>query len=117
MSNDETKSLLPFISNHSLKTVQLTGIRFSLTDYFELTEWTGRARDDKKGHIPPHIQSILQKLGVQEDNWLNEVKNFGRRFGRIVGPVEKLSAMSNKLGLWWVRGSRNCQCLYAAKPD
>jgi len=117
-SNAKTKSLLPFIGNHSLKTDQLTGIHFSLTDYFELTEWTGSAiRDDKKAHIPPHIKPILQKLGVQEDNWLNEVNNFGRHFGRVVGPAEMLTKMSNKLGLWWIRGSRNCQCLYAAKPD
>jgi len=116
--DDESKHILPFIGDISMKKDKEKGIHFSLTDYFELTEWTGRAiRSDKKAYIPPHIKPILQKLGVQEGNWVRDVQNFGRRFGRIVGPVELLNNMSNKLGLWWIRGTSNCRCLYAVLPE
>jgi len=114
-SNAETeqKPLLPFIGNPSLKKDEINGIHFSLTDYFELTEWTGQViREDKKGHIPSHIQPILQKLGVQQENWTTQVKNFGRNFGRVVGPASQLSSISSQQGLWWIRGSGSCRCLY-----
>jgi len=114
-SNTETeqKLLLPFIGNPSLEKDETNCIHFSLSDYFELTEWTGQViREDKKGHIPSHIQPILQKLGVQQENWTTQVKNFGRNFGRVVGPASQLSTISSQQGLWWIRGSGNCRCLY-----
>ncbi|MDH5327022.1 MAG: hypothetical protein OEY58_16320 [Gammaproteobacteria bacterium] len=41
-------SLLGFAGNETAK--KKVGIPFGLVDYFELTDWTGRAiRDDKKG--------------------------------------------------------------------
>jgi len=40
------------------------GIAFTLPDYLQLVDWTGRAvRDDKRGAIPVHIQPIFQRLG------------------------------------------------------
>ena len=113
-TNCKDKTLLPFIGSPSKKKDAINGIHFSLTDYFELTEWVGQViRDDKRGYIPPHIQPILQKLGVQEANWVAGVEHFGRRFGRFVGPVDKLKSLSDKLGQWWIRGTSNCRCLYA----
>ncbi len=59
------KHLLVFKGNESLKTDHLKGISFSLHDYFELIDWTGRAiREDKKGAIPSHISPILNRLEV-----------------------------------------------------
>ena len=47
--------------NNALATWTQQGLPFSLLDYFELIDWTGRAiRDDKKGAIPPNVLPILQ---------------------------------------------------------
>ncbi len=109
----DLKPLFPFIGNSSMANDSLQGIQFSLQDYLELTDWTGRViREDKKGAIPDHIQPILQKLGVQQDNWVKQVQHFGRQFGRIVGPIDLLASMSDKLGKWWLRGTSSCRCLY-----
>ncbi len=43
------------------------GIAFSLTDYLELADWTGRiVREDKRGYIKPTTPGILQKLQLDE---------------------------------------------------
>ena len=67
------------------------GIPFAFDDYCELIDWTGRAiRDDKRGHIPVHIQPLLQQLGIKPDHWLDTVKHFGSRFPRMMGRVDRL---------------------------
>ncbi|MCU7933535.1 MAG: hypothetical protein KZQ99_01480 [Candidatus Thiodiazotropha sp. (ex Dulcina madagascariensis)] len=64
---DETpptpKGLLPFIGRERIDKPQ--GLPFSLTDYLQLTDWTGRAiRDDKSGAIPNHLAPILERLNI-----------------------------------------------------
>ena len=42
------------------------GLAFSLEDYLELMDWTGRAiREDKAGHIDATYLPILQRLGLE----------------------------------------------------
>jgi len=49
---------------------QVDGIPYSLMDYLELVDWTGRAiRDDKKGFISNSEPKILDKLGFTADIW------------------------------------------------
>jgi len=41
----------------------------------------GRAvRDDKRGGIPAEIQPIFQRMGLNHEEWLEIVPNFGRRY-------------------------------------
>ena len=63
------------------------GILFSLGDYLELVDTTGRIiRDDKRGAIPLHLSPILDRLGIDRKAWLNNATNFEKiyhqRFGR-----------------------------------
>jgi len=45
------------------------GIPFTLSDYLELVDWSGRIiREDKKGHIPEHLPDILQRLDIDPRN-------------------------------------------------
>jgi len=51
--------LLPFIGGEHADATK--GIAFTLPDYLQLVDWTGRAvRDDKRGAIPTHIQPIFK---------------------------------------------------------
>jgi len=113
-SNMDKKRLLDFKGGESLVTNHQTGIPFSLLDYFELIDWTGRSiREDKRGAIPSHISPILQRLGVNEKGWVKQVNNFGRSYYRFVGPAEKLQQISASLGQWWMQGVGNAQKLYS----
>ena len=73
--------LLPFSSPD-----QPEGLPFTFTDYLMLVDWTGRAiRTDKRGHIPEALAPILQRLGLDKDQWLRQVTLFRRRGIRVVG--------------------------------
>ena len=64
--------------------------RFAFDDYCELLDWTGRAiREDKRGYIPPHIQPLLQQLGLQPDHWIDTVKHFESRFPVMAGRIDR----------------------------
>jgi REP element-mobilizing transposase RayT len=97
------------IKPHQPKATHKQGIPFFLTDYLDLIDWTGRAvRDDKKGAIPPHLQSILVRLNINDDEWVTSVQHFGRRFYGFVGSVNKLRRASANLGKHWVQGLSHC---------
>ncbi|GGY61204.1 hypothetical protein [Marinobacter zhanjiangensis] len=57
------------------------GILFSLNDYLELVDYTGRiAKPDKRGCIPEHKPLILKRLGLTPDEWLTEATEFEVRY-------------------------------------
>jgi len=111
--DETTIELLSFKGGASLKTDSQKGLPFSLQDYFELIDWTGRViRDDKKGAIPSHVLPILQKLGVNEVGWADNVNHFGRRFYHVVGAVDAMQQYSDKIGQWWMQGMGCSRRLY-----
>jgi hypothetical protein len=57
------------------------GILFSLNDYLELIDYTGRiVRPGKRGSIPDRQPTILQRLGLTTDEWLAEATEFEARY-------------------------------------
>jgi REP element-mobilizing transposase RayT len=105
--------LLPFIDNDRQQRYK-TGIPFPLKDYVELIDWTGRAvRDDKKGAIPDHIAPILERLQLNEREWLTNVTHFGSRFYKVVGKIEAIRCFSQQLKQSWLQGLSQCKNLYS----
>ena len=52
-------------------------ILFSLHDYLELVDYTGRViRPDKRGVIPINLPSILQRIQVDKSSWLRNATQF-----------------------------------------
>ena len=95
--------MTPFVGSH--KDEHAAGIPFSFTDYITLMDWTGRAiRDDKRGAIPAHIAPVLERLGIEEKQWLPTVKHFGSRFCWAAGCVESLREFSRSVGASWLKG-------------
>ena len=69
------KPLLHF--DDTVTDTEQSGILFSLADYLQLVDWTGRAvRDDKRGHIPNNLTPILARLNIDTDNWLTNSQHF-----------------------------------------
>ena len=57
------------------------GIPFSLKDYCELVDITGRIiRSEKAGHIDHQQQPILQRLGLSDEQWLTLTTEFENTF-------------------------------------
>jgi REP element-mobilizing transposase RayT len=73
------KPLSPFEGN--LKSDSQSGIIFSYNDYLTLVDTTGRIqRQDKRGAIPNNFLPILDRLGINADEWINNTQNFEALF-------------------------------------
>lgn len=63
LKDEQPKNLLLFIGNKHEN--QSNGIAFSLTDYLELVDDTGRIiRNDKRGAISENSAKLLTKLNI-----------------------------------------------------
>ena len=60
---------------------QQRGILFSTEDYIQLVDYTGRIiRPDKRGAIPSHYPPILQRLNLDQKEWLDCSTKFEQLF-------------------------------------
>jgi hypothetical protein len=105
------KPLLTFIGNE--RQDQPKGINFSLDDYLQLVDWTGRAIvEGKRGSIPEEFPPILTRLRVNPVQWVSTVKLFHKRYPRMAGSLECLKAACEVLGLRWLHGVSVSRVLY-----
>jgi hypothetical protein len=87
------KPLLSFEGN--VTNEEPHGILFSLHDYLELVDHTGRIlRNDKSGVIALHLPPIVERLGVDRKTWLNSVtafeKIYNTRFAKKRRPLKSV---------------------------
>ena len=81
------------------------GLAFSLQDYLELIDWTGRAvRPDKTGSIPEHVPKILARLSMTSKQWLKFVPDVEKKFTHAVGAKERLKELAAKFDKAWFHG-------------
>ncbi len=80
-------------------------LNLSCDEYLELLDWTGRQlRNDKKGHILKNLETILVRLEIETDEWLNTVKNFGSLFYRAAGSVKTILKAAQQASQKWLKG-------------
>jgi hypothetical protein len=62
------------------------GIAYSLIDYSELVNCTGRCiREDKAGYIEQHHSPNLARLGLDSEQWLTLTSELEQHFSTAVG--------------------------------
>lgn len=109
----EAEPLLPFGGHERIDGPQ-AAIPFSFVDCLSLADWTGRAiRDDRWGFIPEEVPPILTRLGIDENVWVDTVRDYGPRFSRAVGPIERLRHSAQRFGKKWLRGLKPSGALYS----
>ena len=102
MPSNPPADLLPFVGGEHADTPK--GIAFTLPDYLQLVDWTGRAvRDDKRSAVPAHIQPIFQRMGLNHEEWLEIVQNFGKCYRIAAGAVDRLQQFGQRLGRYWLQ--------------
>jgi len=70
------------------------GIPYSLKDYFELADWTGRAfREGKPGYISDKEPKIISKLGIDVEIWLDTVKEYSESYHAFVGSEKQKKSL------------------------
>ena len=107
----QPKSLMPFVGN--LRQPMPKGLIFTLVDYIELVDWTGRIiRDDKRGAIDTSTPPILQRLDISTDHWIELSTEFESRFKGIAGSPQSIKALCAHFGLTRQLNRSNSEVLY-----
>ena len=88
----------------------------TLESYLALLDWTGRQlRGGTRGVIPLALASILDRLQVSAESWLETIARFGRQFHRAVGLSESRQAMPvhhrPKSAIAWLTGWPHFACV------
>ena len=88
---------------------------YTLSNYFELVDWSGRiVRKGKRGRITDDIPPILDRLGIDPDEWLKTMR-WNNRFRRAMGRLSALSTYAENTGRQWVQGLTASACLYPVR--
>jgi REP element-mobilizing transposase RayT len=105
-----THSLMPFVGNPRQEMPK--GIPFSLKDYCELVDITGRIiRNDKAGHIDHQQQPILQRLGLSDEQWLTLTTEFEKHFCYAAGAEMMMNQFKAHTGHQRIRGMGKAKIL------
>lgn len=84
------------------------GIAYTLMDYLELVDWTGRVMlDDKRGYIGENEPKIISKLGLAADIWFKSMSQFSEHAYSHIGTEEQLRAVCNEAGKKWIAGIKH----------
>ncbi|WP_372882498.1 transposase [Psychromonas sp.] len=95
------KPLLGFVGDDHQANPQ--GISYSLIDYLELLDWTGRIlREDKPGNICAQRPKLLCILGLDDESWLELASGFGKNYQGAVGSLEELALFASHTGKCWI---------------
>jgi REP element-mobilizing transposase RayT len=105
-----THLLMPFVGNPRQDMPK--GIAFSLKDYCELVDITGRIiRNDKAGHIDHQNQPILQRLGLLDEQWLTLTTEFEKHFCYAAGAEQMMNNFKHHTGHQRIRGMGKAKTL------
>ena len=102
--------LTPFVGNPRENIPK--GIPYSLKDYCELVDTTGRCiRDDKAGHIDNTQSPILERLGLDSAQWLTLTTEFEKHFCYAAGAEQMMKAFKRHTHHQRLRGMTKAKTL------
>jgi REP element-mobilizing transposase RayT len=104
-------TLMRFVGNHHHNMPK--GIAYSLIDYYELVDCTGRCiREDKAGHIEHHHSPILERLGINAEQWMTLTTEFEQHFCTAVGSEHMLQQFKSHTQHQRIRGMSKAKALF-----
>ena len=84
-------------------------LSISLGDYLRLLRWTAKQKESGSGRqVPPSLQGLVTRLGIDLSMWRDLVWNFQRYFGKscCAGTPDGMSAYAASTGRRWAKGQR-----------
>ena len=100
---------MPFVGNP--KQNMPKGIAYSLKDYCELVDTTGRIiREDKRGYIN-HQNPILDRLGLSDDQWITLTTEFEQHFCYAAGAEQMMRSFAQHTNHKRIRGMSKAKAL------
>jgi REP element-mobilizing transposase RayT len=100
--------LMPFLESKAIQ--DTPHIPMHLTDYIELVDWTGRQiRPDKRGALSDTAPPILARLGIEQNNWLQNCQKLEEDFSQVIGPAVAIEKFCQAIGQKWLQGIHSCR--------
>jgi REP element-mobilizing transposase RayT len=110
IKGEQPRKLMRFVGNHRQDMPK--GIAYSLIDYCELVDCTGRCiREDKAGHIKHYNSPILERLGLNSEQWLTLSTEFEQHFSTAVGSEHMLQQFKHHTDHQRMRGMAKARAL------
>ncbi|MFT7413161.1 MAG: REP element-mobilizing transposase RayT [Paraglaciecola sp.] len=110
IKGEQPKNLMRFVGNP--KQDMPKGIAYSLIDYCELVDCTGRCiREDKAAYIEQHQSPILARLGLDSEQWLTLTTEFEKHFSTAVGSEHMLQQFKHHTNHQRIRGMAKARVL------
>jgi hypothetical protein len=110
IKGEQPKKLVRFVGNPRQDMPK--GIAYSLIDYCELVDCTGRCiREDKAGYIEQHHSPILERLGLDTEQWLTLATEFEKHFSTAVGSEHMLQQFKHHTNHRRIRGMAKARAL------
>jgi hypothetical protein len=107
----QPKTLMPFVGNPRQDMPK--GIAYSLKDYCELVDCTGRCvRADKAGYIEDSQSPILERLSLDAEQWLTLTTEFEQHFSTAVGSDHMLQQFKQHTDHRRIRGMAKAKVLF-----
>jgi hypothetical protein len=106
----QPQQLMPFVGNPRQNMPK--GIAYTLKDYCELVDTTGRViREDKAGHIDHQQSAILDRLGLSGEQWLCLTTEFEKHFCYAAGAEIMMNNFKAHTGHQRMRGMGKARTL------
>jgi len=91
-------------------------IPFAFDDYLELVDWTGRAiRPDKRGHIPADHPRILDRLGIDPEQFVGYSERLLEAFGTAIGTPASMVNLCTRRQTKYLHGIRAARQMFIYK--
>jgi hypothetical protein len=91
-------------------------VPFAFADYLELVDWTGRAmRSNKRGHIPSGHPAILDRLGIDGDQFIRYSERLLKEFGTAVGAPAAMADLCARRQTKYLHGIRAARRMFVPK--
>jgi len=90
-----------------------TSVPFSFEDYTELVDYLGRAEvPDKRGRIHCQTPSILKRLGMNAEEFINHSDELLQTFSHAIGAPNKLIELAAYKNNRYLHGISRARQLY-----
>jgi hypothetical protein len=80
-------------------------LSITTTKFLELLDFTGKEyHKDKPGKISGNIAPILEVMGLSQKQWFENLKNYGKWYYRVLGPLVDLKEKLISTKQHWFKG-------------
>lgn len=115
--NECDDSLGPRPSDSGTRCSDKGFLPMSMTDYFQLLDWTARQKvDGRQGVTPESIPPILSRLSLSPESWTSLVRDFGRLFFHMAGRPTTVDQHRSPTGTRRFHVRREVRQLLATSP-